>query len=116
MRTDWRSSGSERDSRDTRDGAGRRIGRCVLLHARLGGLRTALLPRASYGSKQSLFTSAASREAAAASEANLAHANVLSTIAAKLEMQVLGAHLISKAHKPDVRLLTAGLFSQTSPH
>ena len=63
----------------------------MLLHATLGGLRTALLPRASYGSKQSLLTSAASREAAAASEANLAHATVLSALAAKLSLQMLGA-------------------------
>ena len=65
-----RPSGKERDIRDTRAGAGRRAVRCMC-RAGVGSLRAARPPRASYGSKVSLSTSAASRDGTAASEANL---------------------------------------------
>ncbi len=65
-----RPSGRERDSRDTRAGAGRRAVRCMC-RVGVGSLRAARPPRASYGSKVSLSTSAASRDGTAASEANL---------------------------------------------
>ena len=65
-----RPSGKERDSKDTRAGAGRRAVRCMC-RAGVVSLRAARPPRASYGSKVSLSTSAASRDGTAASEANL---------------------------------------------